>query len=230
MKRFWIEARAVDDGIGWHIELDRRPLKTPARALLVAPNEALALAIVSEWNGAGEIVEPKAMPLTALANAAIDGVAADAASFAADVARYGEADLLCYRAEAPAALVGRQAEKWDPLLAWARLRYDVEFIVTRGIIHVVQPAATVARLSQAVVALDHFQLTGLSPLVTIGGSLIAALALLEKAVSLDEAWRAVSLDEQWQLDRWGADAEAAAALANRESDFAAAHRFLTLLA
>src|SRR3546814_4994668 len=75
------------------------------------------------------------MPLTGLANAAIDRIAGGPASFAAGLARYGENDLLCYRAESPPDLVARQAASWDPLLDWARRRYDVHFEVTTGIIH-----------------------------------------------------------------------------------------------
>ena len=95
--------------------------------------------------------------------------------------------------------------------------------------HVVQPRGTVERLSDAVEALDSFHLAGLSPLVTIGGSLIAALAVLEKSLTAEQAWNAVSVDEQWQLEQWGADAEAATALENRRADFMAAARFLSLL-
>ena len=74
-----------------------------------------------------------------------------------------------------------------------------------------------------------FRLAGLSPLVTIGGSLVAALAVLEEAISPEQAWDAVSLDERWQLEQWGADAEAEAALASKRRDFLAAARFLDLL-
>src|SRR3546814_11514647 len=81
------------------------------------------------------------MPLTGLANAAIDRIAGGPASFAAGLARYGENDLLCYRAESPPDLVARQAASWDPLLDWARRRYDVHFEVTTGIIHRPQPEA-----------------------------------------------------------------------------------------
>jgi chaperone required for assembly of F1-ATPase len=169
------------------------------------------------------------MPLTGLANAAIDRVAPARRAFADGLARYAEADLACYRAEGPLKLVERQERSFDELLAWARRRYDVDFETTYGLVHVEQPAATVERLSHAVAALDSFQLAGLSPLVTIGGSLAAALAVLEEAITPQRAWDAVTIDEQWQLEQWGADAEAKAALENRRNDFLAAARFLELL-
>jgi len=229
VKRFWTDVSVGQETGGWSIALDGRPVRTPARASLVVPNKALAEAIAGEWRDVEGEIDPRAMPLTGLANAAIDRVAPDRQAFAAGLARYAEADLVCYRADNPDGLVERQAESWDALLGWARRRFDVDFVTTSGVAHVEQPPATVQRLAHAVASLDAFRLAGLSPLVTIGGSLIAALAVLEKAITPDEAWQAVSLDERWQLEQWGSDAEAEAALDNRRRDFMAAARFLELV-
>ena len=229
MKRFWKSAAVVEADGGYSVELDGRPVKTPARAELTVPTSALAEAIAAEWNEAPEEVDPRAMPLTGLANAAIDRVAPDKDAFAASLARYGESDLTCYRAEGPETLVKRQAESWDALLGWARRRYDVDFATCSGVMHVPQPEETVRKLGHAVASLDAFHLAGLSPLVTIGGSLVAGLAVLEKMMPASEAWEAVSLDDRWQMEHWGADAEAEAALDARRRDFLAAARFLELL-
>jgi len=229
VKRFWTAAEVTRESDGWSVNLDGRPLRTPARASLEAPTEALARAIAAEWNAAEGEVDPRRMPLTGLANAAIDRVAPDKAEFAASLTRYAEADLACYRADGPQALVERQSKAWDPLLDWARRRFDVDFQTTVGLLHVPQPPATVDRLGHAVASLDPFRLAGLSPLVTIGGSLVAALALIEKAIAPVDAWNAVSLEDRWQLDQWGSDAEAEQVLANRRGDFLAAAQFLELL-
>lgn len=214
---------------GWGIELDGRPVRTPARALLTVRQEPLAQAITAEWQEAGETIDPRAMPITGLANAAQDRVEPNREAFAAGLAKYAESDLLAYRADEPPELVDRQASGWDPLLAWARRRYDIDFKVTAGIGFVPQPPATLSRLSHAVGTMDSFTLAGLSPLVTIGGSLVAALAVAEQAVAPDEAWAAVSLDEAWQLEKWGSDAEAELALGNNRRDFMAGARLLELL-
>jgi chaperone required for assembly of F1-ATPase len=229
VKRFWKDVAVAPADGGWEIRLDDRPLRTPAREPLVAPTEKLAEAVADEWRSVESDVEPRAMPLTGLANAAIDRVAPEREAFAGGLARYAEADLACYRSDWPPELVERQRSSWDPLLAWARRRYDVDFSTTTGLMHVPQPQATIERLAHAVAALDSFRLAGLSPLVTAGGSLIGALAVLEKAISAEAAWDAVSVDERWQLEQWGAETEAAAALENRKRDFVAAARFLELL-
>jgi chaperone required for assembly of F1-ATPase len=226
MKRFYAAAAATPDN---GIRLDSRALNTPGRAPLVVPTATLAEAIADEWNAQGEKIDPRGMPLTGLANAAIDRIAPDPEGFARGLAAYGESDLLYYRAAHPPRLVARQAGAWDPVLAWARRRYDVDFVVTSGVIHRAQPQATLAQLGQAVAARDPFVLAGLHPLVTIGGSLLVALALAEGALSLDAAWAAATIDEAWQAEQWGEDAEAAKALGNRRADFESAARFLSLL-
>ena len=228
MKRFWKDVAVVEDG-GWGIALDGRRVKTPAQAELVVPTRALAEAVASEWREVGDKVDPRAMPLTGLANAAIDRVAPDPNAFAAVLSKYGESDLLCYRADSPPELIRRQEESWDPLLAWARRRYDVDFRTTASTIWQPQPPATIQRLAHAVATLDPFRLAGLSPLVTIGGSLVTALAVPEGAVPAVAAWQAVSLDERWQLEKWGSDSEAVAALEARRREFMAAAKFLELL-
>jgi len=95
--------------------------------------------------------------------------------------------------------------------------------------HQPQPEATIARLREAVGARNPFELAPLSRIITIGGSLIAALALLEGAASAPEIWRAVELDEDWQVEQWGRDDFSLDALASRKTDFDAAARFLALL-
>ncbi|HEX6375884.1 MAG TPA: ATP12 family protein [Allosphingosinicella sp.] len=229
MKRFYKQAAVSPEEGGVAILLDGRPVRTPGRNLLRVPTEELAEAIADEWNGQGEKVDPQAMPLTGLANAAIDRVAPDPAAFARTLAEYGESDLLCYRAEGPQSLVDRQQQAWDPLLGWAATRFGVEIETTVGVVHCRQPSATIEQLALAAAARGVFQLAGLAPLVTIAGSLIIALALAEGAIGLDAAWAAATLDEAWQAEQWGEDVLAAAALANRRREFEAAYRFLTLL-
>ncbi len=229
MKRFWKDVALAETTAGWGIALDGRTLKTPARATLLVSSLTLATAIAEEWRVCGEEIDPRQMPLTGLANAAVDHVAPDPGKFRDDLARYAEGDLLCYRADHPAKLIAIQAAAWDPLLDWARNRFDAAFVVATGIIHIPQPPATIAALAGTLDQASPFELAALSPIVTIGGSLVTALALFERSIDLETAWDAVTIDDRWQLDQWGADEEALVALDNRRADFAAAARFLTLL-
>lgn len=229
MKRFYELATVSPEPGGVAVLLDGRPVRTPGRNLLRVPTEELADAIAGEWNGQGDRIDPRSMPLTGLANAAIDRVEPDPAAFGRTLAEYGESDLLCYRAEGPESLVERQSRAWDPLLGWARTRFGIEIWTTEGVIHRRQPPHTVEQLGRAVAARGAFQLAGLAPLVTIAGSLIIALALAEGAIGLEAAWDAATLDEAWQAEQWGEDPLAAESLENRRREFEAAYLFLTLL-
>ncbi|KPF79642.1 ATPase [alpha proteobacterium AAP81b] len=229
MKRFYTAAAVTGSAAPYGVALDGRPLRTPARAALALPTAALAEAIAAEWAAQGEAIDPRSMPLTGLANAAIDRVAADRRAFADALAAYAASDLLAYRAEAPAPLVAREAAAWDPLLAWARKRYDTHLIVTAGIVHVPQPPASLARLAAALHALDEFRLAALHPVITITGSAVIGLALIEGAIDAEAAFAAGHVDELWQVEQWGEDALAAEARASRRRELLAAARLLALL-
>ena len=225
MKRFYAEV-TVD---GEAVLLDGRPIRTPARVPLRLPFPALAEAVATEWRDQGDRIEPRSMPMTGLANAAIDRVAPDPATFAAPLARYAETDALCYRADSPASLAAEQAAAWDPLLAWASARYDITFQVTAGIVPIRQAPATVARLAEVLLAQNAFVLAGLQPLITIGGSLTTALAVLAGEIGAEDAFDATHLDERWQARQWGEDELARQAREARRRDFLAGARFLLMV-
>ena len=229
MKRFWKEVAVVDEDGGWGIALDGRPVRTPQRAPLAVASSALAEAIAAEWRDVGETIDPAHMPMTGLSNAAIDLATPDLAAFSAPIAAYAESDLLCYRDARDAVLQAEQAAAWNPLLSWAEMRYGIEFVLTQGVLPVDQPDATIAALQDAVFTQDSWRTTALTPLVTIGGSLIAGLALVDRAFDADALWDAVSLDDLYQERRWGADSEAQKARAAHKRDWDNAARFLSLL-
>lgn len=225
MKRFWSDV-TVDAELG--VRLDGKPVRTPGRLPLVLPNPALAEAVAAEWRAVDGDIDPRAMPLTGLANAAIERVAPGPAAFAAGLAKYAESDLLCYRADSPPDLVARQNALWNPPLDWAERHYGVQFELATGVIHQPQPAATVVRLTAAIMAQPAFALAPLAPIVTITGSLVLGLALAEGAMTAEAVWDAAELDEDWQAEQWGQDDLAAKARETRKHDFDAAARFLSL--
>ncbi len=228
MKRFYTAATVTGDG-PFGVALDGRPLRTPGRLGLALPSLALARAIAGEWNAQGDAIVPRSMPLTGLANAAIERIADERERFADGLAGFAESELLAYRAERPSALVARQTAAWDPLLAWARQRYDVDFVSITGIMHQPQPAATLARIRAAYRGFDAFQLAALNPIVTICGSAVIGLAVLAGRLDAGEAWAASHLDELWQAEQWGADPLAEAGHDERQRDLAVAAEFLALL-
>ena len=228
MKRFWTEATAAAEDGGHGVRLDGRPVRTPARALLLLPNAALAEAVAAEWRAVEGEVNPQHMPLTGIANAAIDLVSPDPAAFAARLAAYAETDLLCYRAEHPQPLADRQALIWEPPLTAVEQSLGCAFHRTAGIGHVAQPGETLERVRARFAGYGPHWLAALDPIVTITGSAVLALALAEGLAKADDVFDASVLDELWQEEQWGADAEALETRKGRRALFDAAVQFLRL--
>jgi len=229
-RRFWSRAAARREAGGFAVALDARPLRTPAGATLRLPAEPLAAAIAAEWDALESEIDPRRLPLTRLANSAIDRVAPQRAAVVAQIAGYGGTDLVCYRAEGPAALAERQAASWDPWLHWAGHSLGAPLFATRGVMPERQPATSLAALAAAVAAEEAFGLVALHDLVALSGSLVLGLAVRHRALDPAEAWTLSRLDETWQTEQWGLDSEAERAAEASRGDFLAAARFSALLA
>lgn len=227
-ERFYavVKVRAADQG--FEITLDDRPVRTPLGRPLVLPTEALTQAVADEWAAQGSEIVPASMPLTGIANTAIDRARNDRDSFRAAVAAYGRSDLLCQRAEAPADLARRQEATWEPWLAWAAERYGARLAVGVGVMPVRQPPEAMLALDNAVAELDEWNLAAAGLAVAAGGSLVLALALIEGCLESGEAFALAVLEEAWQNERWGEDREALARRDAIAADLAAAGRFARL--
>ncbi len=222
-KRFYEAAEIIEQEGHFHLRLDGRPARSPGRNVLAVTDRALAEALCSEWQAQGEFIDPAAMPVTRLANTALDGVPGNEEAICADIVAYAESDLLCYRAGEPQGLVDRQQALWDPAIAWAEETLGVRFKLAEGVVHVTQPPEVrVAVKLKLAVCSDLFALAGLSMVTSLTGSAVLALAVADGFLTPEEAWRAAHVDEDWNIDQWGEDAQAAARRADRRRDFSAA--------
>ncbi|WP_428030534.1 ATP12 family chaperone protein [Ancylobacter sp.] len=229
-KRFYKEAAAAPgEGGLFRIELDGRPVRTPGRNLVAVASATLAEALAQEWRAQADFIDPMAMPMTRLANSAIDGVAPAMAEVGDEIVRYAGSDLLCYRVDTPAQLVALHAELWDPLLEWARGRFGATFMLSEGVVHVAQPPRTLELIAAALPD-DPLRMAALNLMTTLSGSALLALAVAHGRLSPEEAWRAAHADEEVQEHLWGIDGEALERRVTRYRDFEAAARFFTLLA
>ncbi|WP_299368486.1 ATP12 family protein [uncultured Tateyamaria sp.] len=207
-KRFWSEAAAVETDMGWHVALDGRLVKTPAKVPLALPTLTLAHAIAAEWNAQDDVVNPLSMPFTRSANAAIDKVSIQHAEVADMIAAYGDADLLCYRADSPEGLVKRQSETWDPYLEWAADKLDARLHPRTGIMHESQDAGALTTLANRVHGFTNFELAAFHDLVSLSGSLVLGFAAAQDLHPAHMIWAASRVDEHWQIEQWGDDEEA----------------------
>lgn len=230
-KRFY-KAVAVAEGEGpfFRILLDGKAARTPCKAALALPTRALAEAVAAEWEAQGERMNPLAMPLTRLVNSAIDGVRGREREVRADICKYAATDLVCYRAPGPEELVRRQAEAWDPVLAWARQALGARLVTAQGIVPVAQPPASGGAIEKALAELEAFALTAHHVMTTLTGSALLPLAHARGQLSAEQAWTAAHIDEDWQIGQWGWDVEAKARRDRRWAEMRAASRLLQLLA
>lgn len=235
-KRFYKEAEAARLNGGFAVLLDGATVKTPARRKLAVPCLALADALAAEWQGQGERVDPAAMPLTRLVNAAIDGVAGQMLETQAEVVKYGACDVVCYRTSQPIELALAQAAAWDPLVAFARAKLGAELILAQGVIFAPQPQPALTALRNAVRAYvgsdaaAPFRLAALHAATTLTGSCVIAMANALREIGVAQAWRAAHVDEDAQMDAWGADPEALARRERRYAEMAAAAHLIKMLA
>lgn len=214
MKRFYSDASAAPAEGGFVVLLDGRPVKTPGRNTLLLPTEKLAAAIAQEWQAQGEEVVATTMPLLRLANTVIDGVALNREQVVSAILRFGENDLLCYRAHQPPELVARQRDGWDPLLGWVRQHHGADMRVAVGLSHLDQPPQALAALRQALEEFDPFTLGALHVVASITGSVVLALAVANRFISAANAFALSRIDETYQAEKWGEDAEAAKRASN----------------
>lgn len=228
-KRFWKETKADACEGGFTVFLDGRTVKTPAKTAFVVPTLGLAEACAAEWDAQEDKIDPSVMPMTRTVNSALDKVTLQRAEVADMLAAYGDSDLLCYRADHPEALVERQAEAWDPVLAWAADALGAKLEPRTGIIHQGQDETALANLSQAVHALDEFRLAAFHDLVAISGSLILGFATARGHLAPEDAWTLSRIDEDWQAEQWGEDEEAAEHAALKKQAFFDAALFFRLV-
>jgi len=235
-RRFFARAEAAPCEGGFAIALDGRLARTPARNLLAVPERALAEAMAAEWEAQREHVDPSEMPLTRIVNSGLDGVAKHDADVVAEVVRYGDCDLVCYRAADCEPLAARQAQAWDRVLAYAQRRFDITLNVAAGLMHVAQPAQAPVALAAAVEQVAGkeparcLRLAALHVMTTLTGSALLALAVADGFLPAQEAWTAAHVDEDFQQDAWGSDYEAAQRRERRWRDMDAAARIATALA
>lgn len=229
IKRFYQQAEAVEADGGFTVALDGKQLRTPARSALALPSRSLAEALAAEWVAQEGTVKPETMALTSLVYTALDIVRPRRAEVMAELAAYGETDLVCYRVERPDPLVARQHAVWQPLLDWAALELDAPLVATSGLLMQPQPPAALTALGRAVERHDDLALAGLDAAVKTSGSLVIGLALSAGRLDPMGAFEAAELHETYQIEAWGEDPDAAKRRANVRAEIEAAKRFLTLL-
>jgi chaperone required for assembly of F1-ATPase len=227
-RRFYKAVSVTGTKVPFSVTLDDRPLRTPLKRPLDLPSHGLADAVAAEWAMQAEKIDPHSMPLTRLANAAIDRVATDLDHIIGEIADFAGSDLVCYRAEKPQGLIERQAKTWQPVLDWARSALGAEMEVTEGVVHTAQPEAALRAVGDHLQQKSAWELTAIHNITTLTGSALIASMACAGAMPASEAWEAAHVDEDWQIEHWGWDEEARHRRNHRKREFDICLRFCEL--
>lgn len=228
-RKFYKQVAVAEHADGFTVTLDGRTLKTPGKRVFVLPTRALAEACTAEWDRQVKFIRAETMPLTRLCNVAIDHTHKARAELAAQVAKFGETDLLSHRAEGPGSLVRRQAAAWDPLLAWSAETLGASLRAGGGILALEQKPEALAALEGYAARLDDFRLTGLAHAAGLATSAVIACAMAAGRLTGAEAFAAAALDDLYQLETWGEDEEARQRLNNQRAEYDALEQFFAAL-
>ena len=169
------------------------------------------------------------MAMMTLSATALDRVAPRAGEVAAEIAHYGETDLLCYRDAAGGELARRQNAAWQPVLDWLAEAHGARLRTVAGVMPAAQDKAALEALRRAVDTREPFRLTALHTAVSATGSAALGMALVEGRLNACQAWRCARLDDEWQAERWGEEEEARRRGAALRDELAAVERFAALL-
>lgn len=203
------------------------PTHTPARRPFEVRGTALNQAIRKEWEQY-ETFSPSAMPMTSLAFTAIDQVEGNRGNMVEVLMSYIDTDTLCYRSEKPE-MLEQQKRQWDPMLAWAGDRYSALWKTTTGIMPLEQAPALHDAIREQLMTLDSMRLTACGMLASGYSSLVLALAVMEKKLSAEAAFRLSRLEEDMQAKKWGMDEEANERKQRMQAEIMEISRFLGLL-
>jgi len=206
-KRFYKQVSILSGEGGWLVQLDGRTLKTPGKITLLIPTQKAAQLIAAEWDAQTEHIRPETMPVTRLLNVTAEQTPDNRAALIAEARKYAGTDVLCYREGEVRLHRDEQAEKWDPILAWAA-EQGVMLITTDGLTAVKQDEAALEAVANFAAELPDMLLTLFVHLVAVYGSAILAMAVIKSYLSGEAAFELSRLDEIWQIKYWGEDEDA----------------------
>ncbi|KAM8960362.1 ATP synthase mitochondrial F1 complex assembly factor 2 [Pelodytes ibericus] len=203
-KKFYEHVSITHGEAGFEINLDRRKLKTPQGKLFSVPNEALAIAVATEWDSQCDSIKFYTMHLTTLCNTALDNptLRKKEQLIKASV-KFLETDTVCYRVEEPPGLVELQRNEWDPVIEWAEKRYNVMIGSSTSILGPSIPKETKEVFGRHLASYNTWALLGIEFIVSQLKSLILSMGLLDRSLTVEKAVLLSRLEEEYQIHHWG---------------------------
>ena len=227
-KRFYDEVTVEEIEGAWSVLLDGKQLRTPGKLKLAVLSKALAERISAEWEAQRDRINPSLMPVTRLANVAIEQTPDNRDLLIAEARRYAETDLLCFRAPQPRVLKERQSQAWDRWIDWAADK-GVALETTETLQAVTHPAESLTAVERFAGSLDDLKLTLFVHLIAVYGSVILAKAVMLQALTAEEAFDLSRTDHDYQIELWGEDEEQADIISDLRKETVALGQILEFL-
>lgn len=203
-KRFYRSVHVTESDGKFEINLDKQKLKTPLGNLLQLPNEALAVAVATEWDTQGDILQQHNMHISSLCNTAFDNPCRETKESLSDsVLQFLASDTLCFRSNDPPELVDFQNEKWNPILDWFQSRYQVETNVSEDVSSVTVSEQGLQEIRKQLLSHNTWSLIGLNFAAENMKSLILTFALTNHQIDIETAVYLSRLETIFQVNRWG---------------------------
>ncbi|KAF5365694.1 hypothetical protein D9758_003272 [Tetrapyrgos nigripes] len=207
LKRFWKTVGVEKRNDGYVVTLDKRALKTPSGNTLLLPQnkQLVATLVATEWENQETLLKPHALPMTSIVSRAIDTLAEEKSrgEVRKSLLEYLDTDTICFYQDYPPPLVDLQTKYWDPLLSWARTTFDIEINAFTSILGNSQPEETKEKLSKVLAEFSHWEMAAMERATYATKSLIVALALVKRYITVEEASMAARVEVHSQIERWG---------------------------
>jgi chaperone required for assembly of F1-ATPase len=211
MKRFYknvtVQTVGTHNDTEYALKLDDKPIKTPMKNDFIIPNKKLADMIFTEWNNVTDDIMPDMMPMTGYMNSVIDNITHKRPDMNAMIAAYIENDGLCYFAnrESDVELYAQQMEERMAVIDDFNEIYDLDIVITDNIMPIKQSSQVIHFAKDYVSALDDMAFAFFYQIVTLTGSFILGVAIMDNRLHKDIAWNLSRDEENMNIKRWGED-------------------------
>ncbi|XP_069590782.1 ATP synthase mitochondrial F1 complex assembly factor 2 isoform X2 [Ranitomeya imitator] len=176
-KKFYKSVSISQGEGGFEVNLDRRKLRTPQGKIFTVPSEPLAIAVATEWESQRDTIKFFTMHLTTLCNTALDNPT--------------------HRSKEQ--LIAASLKFLDTDTVW----YNVVIGSSTSIMGPVIPDETREVLHRHLASYNSWSLIGIEFMVSQLKSLILAMGLLDRFMTVQKAVLLSRLEEEYQIQRWG---------------------------
>ncbi|XP_018578180.1 ATP synthase mitochondrial F1 complex assembly factor 2 [Anoplophora glabripennis] len=203
-KRFYKNTSILRSERKFEVILDQRKLKTPKGNIFSVENEALAIAVATEWNSQKDKIVQSKMHITTLCNTILDNpnnlTKYDIVNY---IVNYLDTDTVLFQANEDEDLFKFQIAEWDPVIEWFNKRFNVQ--LKKSTQMDVPPVSDQDKntLSKHLMSYNFAAVNGFMYGIDTLKSVVLTFACIEKHITPERAVLLSRLEEEYQTGHWG---------------------------